>query len=111
LQIDTIECPRNLILDERTFTVSIGLPNRAKLQLAKTERLYESQKHMCIHWNSPEIGGSRSVEVGFGPNPYKTYGELKEAITEALNSKRPSSHLSVLIANRDLVQSLETLMK
>jgi hypothetical protein len=46
------------------------------------------RKHLSIWFNADDAltSGGRSVEIGWGPNYYTTFGELKEALQEALDS-------------------------
>lgn len=48
-----------------------------------------AKEHIVIWFNASDgmTSGGRAVEIGYGPNYYTTFGELKEAIKSALDSE------------------------
>ena len=62
-------------------------PQSVKISLLPSEK-YAKQKEWLIIWfdaYGAMIAGGRSVEDGDGPCYYKTFGELIDAIKEALD--------------------------
>lgn len=69
------------------FMTDVWLGGMVNYKLQPTEKNIK-QSYISIWYNQVDAmaSGGRAVEIGWGPNYYTTFGELKEAIKDALDS-------------------------
>lgn len=65
--------------------VTIGA-TMARVVIHARTRAPHDHNFIVVHVDAPEplVNGGRAVEAGYGPNYYRTYGELKDAIRYAI---------------------------